>query len=51
MSQIRLRFPPHSIPANAENSSKRKQCRLSANAAVAAEIPAFAGMEEGREWE
>ena len=54
MSRIRLHSPlfpfprrRESLPANAGNSAKRKQCRLSANAAVAAEIPAFAGMEEG----
>ena len=35
-----------SLPALAGNSAKRNG-RLSANAAVAAEIPAFAGMEGG----
>ena len=39
-----------SLPASAGNSAKRNG-RLSANAAVAAEIPAFAGMEGGgQEW-
>ena len=34
------------VPRKREISAKRKhQCRLSANAAIAAEIPAFAGME------
>ena len=50
-----LPFPPpfpflrrqESLPASAGNSAKAEHCngRLSANAAVAAEIPAFAGME------
>ena len=43
-----LPFPRkrESLPASAGNSAKRNG-RLSANAAVAAEIPAYAGMEEG----
>ena len=42
----KLPFPRkrESLPASAGNSAKRNS-RLSANAAIAAEIPAFAGME------
>ena len=64
---ISFLFPPpphfHSresgnlFPRQREIPRSGNQCRLSANAAVAAEIPAFAGMEEGggngrrgREW-
>ena len=54
---ISFLFPPpphfHSresgnlFPRQREIPQSGNQCRLSANAAIAAEIPAFAGMEEG----